>query len=62
MRPGKPAADDPAPYLQFSVGDIDIHCRADLADMAGDADLTVEVERTLFRKKLVLYGIKMENH
>jgi len=62
VRPGKPDAGDPVPYLEFSAGDIGIYCHPDLAAMAAGADLTIEVERTLFRKKLVLYGIKMENH
>lgn len=62
MRPGKPDAGDPVPYREFSAGGIDIYCHPDLAAMAGGADLTLEIERTLFRKKLVLYGIKMENH
>ncbi|MDR7865766.1 MAG: hypothetical protein RIN56_03055 [Sporomusaceae bacterium] len=62
MRPGKPDASDPVPYLEFSASGIDIYCHPDLAGMAAGAALTLEVERTIFRKKLVLYGIKMESH
>lgn len=44
------------------VGDVDLYCHTALEAMATADELTVEVERTFFSKKLVLYGIQMESH
>lgn len=62
MRLGKPQGDDLAPYRNISVDGLEVYCHADIDRMAGGGDVTVEVERTFFSRKLVLYGIRMDNH